>query len=107
MRARTDGLTRRELLRRSALVAAGALVGSSLARWALGGRQVQAFAQGVAVSGLPPAVTPNSEFYIVSKNPPGFDPELDAARWRLEVAGRVTRPMQFRYDEIRALPSVE
>ncbi len=108
MRERTGGLTRRELLRRSALIATGALAGSSLARWALaGGRQVQVLAQGVAVRGLPPAVTPNSEFYIVSKNPPGFDPELDASRWRLEVAGRVTRPMEFRYDEIRALPSVE
>ncbi len=108
MRKHTDGLTRRALLARSALIATGALVGSSLARWALaGGRQAQAVAQGVDVHGFPPEVTSNSDFYIVSKNPPGFDPELDASRWHLEVAGRVTRPMQFRYDEIRALPAVE
>ncbi len=88
MRENTDGLTRRELLRRSALLATGALVGPSLARWALGGgRQVVAFAQGVTVRGLPPEVTPNSEFYLVSKNPPGFDPQLDASRWHLEVGG--------------------
>jgi len=100
-------MTRRELLRRSARIAAGAVVGSSLAQWMIaGGRQIQVLAQGVAVRGLPAEITPNGEFYIVSKNPPGFDPHLDASRWRLEVAGR-TRPMQFTYDDIRALPAVE
>jgi DMSO/TMAO reductase YedYZ molybdopterin-dependent catalytic subunit len=101
-----SGLTRREVLRRSAFVAAGALLGPALAPW-ISADGARAFAQGVAVHGLPSEVTPNSEFYLVSKNPPGFDPEVDASRWRLELAGRVTRPMQFTYDEIRALPSIE
>ncbi len=101
------GVTRRELLRRSALIAAGSLVGSELARWALaGGRREIASAQGVTVQGLPPEVTPNSQFYLVSKNPPGFDPVIDAAKWRLEVAGR-GGPMRLSYQELRALPSVE
>jgi len=102
-----DGVTRRELLRRSALIAAGTLMGSELARWALaGGRAEIAFAQGVTVQGLPPDVTPNDQFYVVSKNPPGFDPVIDARKWRLEVAGR-SGPLRLSYSELRALPAVE
>lgn len=104
---RETAVTRRELLRRSALIAAGTLVGSELARWALaGGRAQVAFAQGVTVQGLPPDVTPNDQFYVVSKNPPGFDPVIDARKWRLEVAGR-SGPLRLSYDELRALPAVE
>jgi len=100
-------LTRRELLRRSAVIAAGALAGPALAQWlpAGGGRRF-AEAQGVEVRGLPAEITPNTDFYIVSKNPPGFDPDLDSALWRLEVAGR-TQPLRLTYRELVALPSVQ
>lgn len=100
-------LTRRELLRRSALLAAGALAGPAVAqrlrtsRW-----QALALAQGVEVRGLPLEVTPTSDFYIVSKNPPGFDPDLDGALWRLEIIGR-TQPLRLSYRELTALPWVQ
>src|SRR3989475_6583885 len=99
-------LTRRELLRRSAVMAAGALAGPALAQWLRAGGQRFAQAQGVDVRGLPAEITPNSDFYIVSKNPPGFDPDLDAALWRLEVAGR-TQPLRLTYRELVGLPSVQ
>src|SRR3989442_2658513 len=100
-------LPRRELLRRSAVMAAGALAGPALAQWLrAGGGQRFAQAQGVDVRGLPAEITPNSDFYIVSKNPPGFDPDLDSSLWRLEIAGR-TQPLRLAYRELVALPSVQ
>ena len=50
-------------------------------------------------------VTPNEEFYIVSKNI--FDPEVDAAGWVLEIDGLVEEPMSLTYDDLLALPSFE
>ncbi len=50
-------------------------------------------------------VTPNDEFYVVSKN--FFDPEVDVDGWVLEVDGLVEEPMGMTYDDLRALPSVE
>lgn len=105
-----DGMTRRELLHRAVLITGGAIAGSTLARWTLSaGRQAVAAAQGLfeRVRGLPAEVTPTREFYVVSKNPPGFDPVLNGERWKLEVAGLVATPIQLTYDEIRALPSVD
>ncbi|HEY7543487.1 MAG TPA: molybdopterin-dependent oxidoreductase, partial [Blastocatellia bacterium] len=57
------------------------------------------------IDGLALEITPTSDFYEVSKNP--FDPQVDTSRWRLEVAGMVTEPLGFTYEEIRALPSIE
>src|SRR3989304_3270290 len=69
-----DGdVSRRELLRRSLVLAFGVLAGSALGRWlgaAGGGTAAYAqefFSRG---RGLPPAVTPTHPFYVVSKNPP-------------------------------------
>ncbi|MEN3332927.1 MAG: hypothetical protein V7641_2292 [Blastocatellia bacterium] len=50
-------------------------------------------------------VTPTKDFYLVSKNP--FDPEVDAPRWRLEIAGLVETPMTLTYDDIKSLPAIE
>src|SRR3989442_7803097 len=100
-------LTRRELLQRSAVIAAGALAGPAVAQWLrAGGGQRFAQAQGVDGRGLPAEITTNSDFYIVSKNPPGVDPDPDAAPWRLEVAGR-TPPLRLSYRELVALPSLQ
>ncbi|MGH2400399.1 MAG: molybdopterin-dependent oxidoreductase, partial [bacterium] len=49
----------------------------------------------------------NERFYVVSKNPPGFDPVLDERRWALDVGGMVARPIKLTYDQIRALPAVD
>lgn len=50
-------------------------------------------------------VTPNDEFYIVSKN--FIDPEVSLEGWNLGIAGLVENPFLLTYDEIIAMPSVE
>ena len=57
------------------------------------------------VAGIPPAVTPNADFYQidVALTPP----DVDLPSWRLSVAGRVDRPITLTYDQLIALPSIE
>jgi DMSO/TMAO reductase YedYZ molybdopterin-dependent catalytic subunit len=50
-------------------------------------------------------ITPTADFYLVSKN--AFDPDVDAKRWKLEIAGLVENPLSFTYDEMKSLPSIE
>ncbi len=50
-------------------------------------------------------VTPNEEFYVISKN--FIDPVIDSERWSLEITGLVERPRTLTYRELTALPSVE
>lgn len=54
---------------------------------------------------LSTVITPNEEFYIVSKNI--FDPQVSVEGWTLEVGGLVEQPMSLSYDDLRALPTVE
>src|SRR5439155_19735941 len=72
------------------------------------GQKMVALAQWLfdRIQGLPPELTPTGDFYVVSKNPPRFDPVVDAQRWRLEIAGLVGKPESLTYDEIKALPPV-
>jgi DMSO/TMAO reductase YedYZ molybdopterin-dependent catalytic subunit len=56
------------------------------------------------VPGLTAEITPNDQFYVVSKNVLR-DPVIDAASWRLEVGGLVERPSILTYDDVKALPS--
>jgi DMSO/TMAO reductase YedYZ molybdopterin-dependent catalytic subunit len=49
------------------------------------------------------AITPNKDFYIVSKNV--LDPTVTVSRWRLEVDGLVGTPTTWSYDEVLQLPS--
>lgn len=103
-------MSRREFMHRSVAVLAGAMAGSALAQWIrTAAPQAAALAQGLfeRVRGLPPEVTPTDEFYLVSKNPPGFDPVVKADGWRLEVTGLVGQPLRLAYDQVRAFPSVE
>ena len=57
------------------------------------------------VDNLALEITPNKDFYEVSKN--AFDPQVDSVRWKLEIAGLVENPLTFSYDEIKSLPSIE
>ncbi|MDQ7842448.1 MAG: molybdopterin-dependent oxidoreductase [Armatimonadota bacterium] len=104
------GVTRREVLTRGLLLFVAAAAGASAARWmsAVGGR-TRAVAQSLfaRVRDLPPEITPTDQFYVVSKNPPGFDPVLNADRWSLEVGGLVARPLKLGYEQLRQFPSVE
>ena len=53
--------------------------------------------------GLATEVTPNSLFYVVSKNE--VDPTVDVDGWRLEITGLVENPMTLTYDDLKdALP---
>lgn len=56
-------------------------------------------------AGLPSPITPNPDFYVVSKN--FTDPRVGVAGWGLEVGGLVDRSWRFTYEELRQLPSVE
>jgi DMSO/TMAO reductase YedYZ molybdopterin-dependent catalytic subunit/membrane protein implicated in regulation of membrane protease activity len=49
------------------------------------------------------AITPNKDFYIVSKNV--LDPTVTVSRWRLEVDGLVGKPVSWTYDEALKLPA--
>lgn len=52
--------------------------------------------------GLPPEVTPNADFYKVSKN--FGDPAVRVADWKLQIGGLVGRPRSLSYEELAALP---
>lgn len=51
-------------------------------------------------------ITPNDNFYVVTKNAVA-DPVVDAASWRLVIDGEVNQPVQVDYRTLRALPAVE
>jgi DMSO/TMAO reductase YedYZ molybdopterin-dependent catalytic subunit len=55
---------------------------------------------------LAPLVTPNNDFFVVTKNAVQ-DPIVDAATWRLVLEGEVNNPVQVDYRTLRALPSVD
>lgn len=103
-------LTRRQFMSNAAAAGLAAAAVGVVARW------VQVVASGsvalaqdlfARIKGLPAEITPNEQFYIVSKNPPGFDPRLDASKWSLDIAGKVGKPQRLTFDEIRAMPAVE
>ncbi len=103
------GVTRREVLHRGILLIVAMAGGWTVMRWiAALGRGTIAFAQTLfdRVKGLPPEITPTDTFYVVSKNPPGFDPVVNVGRWKLEVSGLVSKPAVLTYDQIAAMPSV-
>jgi DMSO/TMAO reductase YedYZ molybdopterin-dependent catalytic subunit len=56
------------------------------------------------IPGLSPEITPNDQFYIVSKNFVS-DPTVDASTWQLRVSGLVTHPYTLTYDVLTALPT--
>lgn len=105
-----NGVTRREFLSRAVIVLVAAAAGTAAAHWVqTAARRAVATAQSLfgRVKGLPPEITPNDQFYVVSKNPPGFDPVVDVSKWRLEVTGLVGKPLRLTYEELRALPAIE
>ncbi len=99
-------MTRRRFLAGAAglgaLAAAGALGVPILLR---GLRRENAGLARPGPNGLATEVTPNSLFYVVSKN--DADPVVKVDDWRLEVAGFVGNPFTLSYEDLRAMPSVE
>jgi DMSO/TMAO reductase YedYZ molybdopterin-dependent catalytic subunit len=47
------------------------------------------------------AITPNSDFYVVSKNV--LDPTVQVERWQLEITGLVRAPQTWTLEQLRAL----
>jgi DMSO/TMAO reductase YedYZ molybdopterin-dependent catalytic subunit len=98
-------VSRRDLLGRSAILVL-VTVGATLAKSA--GIAI-ARAAGHAfrlLRGMPPEVTPNDQFYIISKN--FLDPTVDVSRWSLEVTGLVNKPLRLSLEELtKTAPSVE
>ncbi|HKY04912.1 MAG TPA: molybdopterin-dependent oxidoreductase, partial [Blastocatellia bacterium] len=110
-RANSHRLGRRGVMRGVAYAVVAVAVytiGSSLVKewWSRGAGRVRG-GTGVfpEIDNLALEITPTTDFYEVSKNP--FDPQVDAARWRLEVAGNVESPYSLGLDELRELPSTE
>jgi DMSO/TMAO reductase YedYZ molybdopterin-dependent catalytic subunit len=60
--------------------------------------------EGRGTSGLlTSTITPNADFYVVSKNV--LDPTVEVERWRLELTGLVRQPRTWTYAEIQQLPA--
>ena len=97
-----ESLGRRKLLGQAgtAVVAAGGVL-------YLGGflRDIRAGSIGGDGDKISLPVTPNDEFYTVSKN--FIDPRVDSDGWELEITGLVQQPVKISYDELLAMPSVE
>ena len=58
-----------------------------------------------ALNGLAVEVTRTRDFYEVSKN--ASDPDVDGARWTLQIGGLVTSPCTFTLAQIHSLRGVE
>ena len=100
--ASRDAMTRRDVLRRSAVVLAAVAAGSRCATWVGGAasRVAAAAAQKFQViKGMPPEVTLNGQFYQISKN--FFDPTVDVKKWTLEVKGLVAKPLKLSLEEVK------
>jgi DMSO/TMAO reductase YedYZ molybdopterin-dependent catalytic subunit len=50
-------------------------------------------------------ITPNEQFYCVTKNV--VDPRVNVHLWHLEINGLVENPHVYRFDDLRAIRSVE
>ncbi|MBA3762482.1 MAG: molybdopterin-dependent oxidoreductase [Chthoniobacterales bacterium] len=50
------------------------------------------------------AITPNDQFYCVTKNV--VDPIVNEAVWRLELTGLVEKPQRYKLDHLQRLPAV-
>jgi hypothetical protein len=90
---------RRELLQRALFVGLTLVVGGFSLRAIMSGAGAISPARVFSRSGLmPPEITPNDEFYEISKNI--VNPVVDASNWTLEVAGRPDSPYSLTYEEL-------
>jgi DMSO/TMAO reductase YedYZ molybdopterin-dependent catalytic subunit len=48
-------------------------------------------------------ITPNNQFYSVTKNI--IDPSVTKAAWRLEIGGLVAQPRSYSFDDLQTLPA--
>lgn len=62
-------------------------------------------AEGLAVAGLSPLITPTASFYRIDEAL--MIPSVDVASWRLRLSGLVAAPFELSYGDLLALPLVE
>ncbi len=101
----TGVVSRRQFMRVAWVMGAG--TASIAAAWYLG-RSVAATARtGVlrAMDGMwSEDVTPTEDFYVVSKNIAGFDPDVSLPGWRLIVDGLVDEELVLTLDDLQTMP---
>src|SRR5437868_69873 len=111
MRLAPDYVSRRRIVKwiGASVLAVGVydICGALFSSWFEGGSGRIRKGTGVFpnIDGLAIEVTPNPDFYQVSKNP--YDPDVDIRRWKLEIGGQVENPLSLTLDQLRALPAVE
>ena len=101
----TGVVSRRQFMRVAWVMGAG--TASIAAAWYLG-RSVAATARtGVlrAMDGMwSEDVTPTDDFYVVSKNIAGFDPDVSLPGWRLIVDGLVDEELELTLADLQTMP---
>ena len=65
---------------------------------------VKAAGSSSGIETLLPGITPQREFYSISKNLEAFDPKLTAAKWSLKVSGLVKNPRSYTLEELKQQP---
>ena len=99
-------VTRRQFMRLAVVMSAG--TASVAAAWYLG-RSVAATARtGVVrfMNGLwSPEITPTEDFYVVSKNIEGFEPESSGEGWTLTIDGLVDEELVLSLADLQAMPA--
>ena len=102
-----DRGSRRAFLKRAVIWAVAAGVGAYGVRFLFNQASEQMASSGShrLRGALSTEVTPNDQFYTVSKN--FIDPEVRLSEWSLTIEGLVENPKTFEFDELRALPYVE
>lgn len=102
----TDGIDRREFLKKAGVIAGIAVVVLLGAQFIFDRmREMFSPSRSLRTLGvLSTEVTPNEEFYVVSKNI--IDPTINSDEWQLEIRGLVNNSFTLTYDELLTLPSV-
>ena len=97
---------RRDFLQKAGVFAALAVVGGIAVQTVLTNLSRLAPSVSRPKGRLSTPVTPNDEFYLVSKS--AVVSNIDVGTWTLGVEGdRVGNPMQITYDELLAMPAIE
>ncbi len=99
--------SRRDFIRRLGWTAAGIALaaGAGVTVWRMVASLSSRAIRTLSGEALPAEVTPNKDFYEVSKNL--SDPSVDISSWKLLVSGLVEHPLEMDYQQLKDMQSVE